>query len=219
MPRCRGKAKSTGKRCKIEVADGHWCEHHDPETTFSEMDENGRMTQAAFARLIDRSAERVRQYREKGILELEDDGKLDVEKSIEAIITHGDLSRGSLPFRLYEKHVGPLPAGGSSGDDEEDESLQHQLLVAKVQRTAQMARKAKLQADEIEAKLIPLEEVERQWFEICRQTRDKILTVPDRVAGELAGLTDDRAVYETLTRELHDALVDLADDLEELAAA
>ncbi len=218
MPRCRGKAKTTGKRCKRTVKDGYWCDDHPPEDAFEEMDESGRMTQAAFARLIERSDERVRQYRKQGILELEDDGKLDVAKSIEALILHGDVDRGSLPFDLYEKHVGPIEAGADEGSDEK--SLKHQKLVADVNLRVQQARLAKIKADEHDGLLVDAEEIERERFEIARTTRDRLMILPDRVAAQLVAMESEREIAVFLQEEIRQALSSLCDDLrEEFAAA
>lgn len=177
------------------------------------MGDDGRMTQAAFARLIDRSAERVRQYRQQGILELEDDGKLDVAKSIEALILHGDMSRSSLPFDLYEKHVGPLEAGADSGSDVGD--LQRQKLVAEVNLKVQQARKARLQSDEFEGTLVSAEDAQRDWFNIARQTRDKLMSIPDRVAAQLAGMTNEHEIHAQISDEIRIALADIVKDLKE----
>lgn len=215
MPQCRGKTDA-GKQCTRQVADGHWCYQHPPEDAFDEMDENGHMTQAAFARLIERSDERVRQYRKRGIFGLEDDGKIDVAGAIEALVVHGDLSRSSLPFDLYEKHIGPFEAGV---EDADTESLTHQKLVAEVNLKVQQARKARLKADEIEELLVSAEEAKRAWFTISRQTRDKLMSVPDRLAAQLATMSDEHAIYDELTREIRQALADLDDDLEEIKAA
>lgn len=54
--------------------------------------------------------------------------------------------------------------------------------------------------------LIEVVTVEKVVFEKGRQTRDALLSLPDRLAGILAAETDRAKVHATLTKEIHQAL-------------
>jgi len=74
------------------------------------------------------------------------------------------------------------------------------------------ARRENIRADQEEGALVEIKQVEADFFEHARRTRDAILNVPDRIGGELAGCTDQHVVTMKLTEELIQALTELAND-------
>ena len=77
-------------------------------------------------------------------------------------------------------------------------------------REAYLARLAKLDYEERTGKLVPLDKVKVDLFRAVRQTRDMILSIPDRVSPELAGMTDPAVIRTRLADELTRALEALA---------
>lgn len=80
------------------------------------------------------------------------------------------------------------------------------------------ARKAKADADlkelkaaEIRGELVHASEIQSTVFEKFRPIRDAVLSVPDRVAGQVAAEGNPRSVRQIISRELEAALVDLCD--------
>jgi len=61
-----------------------------------------------------------------------------------------------------------------------------------------------------QGELAVLKDVERDVFNMARRVRDAILNIPDRISPELASTTDTHQVNVKLTRELIQALEELA---------
>ena len=82
---------------------------------------------------------------------------------------------------------------------------------ARTLKETYMAKLAQLDYDVKIGKLVSAEEVKNKVFQAARVTRDAILNIPDRIAGELAAETDYHRVYDLLKRELQQALEEMAD--------
>jgi len=76
-------------------------------------------------------------------------------------------------------------------------------------RELYMARLAKLEYEERSGKLVSAEEVVEAAFNRGRVTRDRMLTIPDRISCLLAAESDERKIYDMLTAEIRDALIEL----------
>lgn len=61
-------------------------------------------------------------------------------------------------------------------------------------------------------KLIPADQVDREWFELARLVRDTLLTIPARIADQLAREADQRKVQDLLEQELYQALEAIAEN-------
>ena len=83
------------------------------------------------------------------------------------------------------------------------------LAGAQEETARQKAAELKMKNDTAMGKLIDADEAEKQAFDCARLTRDAILSVPDRMAAELASITDVHEINDRLTRELTQALEDL----------
>ncbi len=73
-------------------------------------------------------------------------------------------------------------------------------------RVADMVYRAKLRKLEFETrqgKLIEAELVGQRWSGILVMLKDRVLGVPDKLAPEVAALTDERQVRDVLRREMH----------------
>lgn len=68
------------------------------------------------------------------------------------------------------------------------------------------ARRAQLDYDERRGELVNMKEVERRWFSLTRQARDRLMQIAPRLAGELAGETSARVIEERMSKEVRDAL-------------
>lgn len=77
---------------------------------------------------------------------------------------------------------------------------------SRARREAFMARLARLDYEERTGKLVPIDKVKVDAFRCARAARDSILAVPERLAAELAGLSDPAAVHKRLEEELTRAL-------------
>jgi hypothetical protein len=72
------------------------------------------------------------------------------------------------------------------------------------------ARKAKLEFEQLRGKLIDAEEVRKKWFTICRMTRDKLMSVPDRVVPMIAGMVDSAEMHRLVAAEIRQALEEMS---------
>lgn len=72
------------------------------------------------------------------------------------------------------------------------------------------AELAKLQTLKERGELVPAAEVKARWFEHGRAIRDNLLSIPDRIASQLAASTDAREVHVLLSEEIAGALRVLA---------
>lgn len=113
---------------------------------------------------------------------------------------------------VYRGAVSPVAA------TEDGEALPA-LTASKARREAALAALAELELEQKRGELVAVADVSRDWFKAGRTVRDRILNVPDRLAPELAALTTAEAVHRLLSRELRDALTELAnqEDLDEVA--
>jgi phage terminase Nu1 subunit (DNA packaging protein) len=73
------------------------------------------------------------------------------------------------------------------------------------------AELAALQLATQQAELVPAAEVKAAAFKLARTVRDGLMSIPDRLAAQLAGTTDARQCHTLLTEELRVALRGLAD--------
>ena len=72
------------------------------------------------------------------------------------------------------------------------------------------AELAKLQTLKERRELVPAAEVKARWFEHGRAIRDNLMSIPDRIASQLAASTDAREVHVLLSEEITGALRVLA---------
>lgn len=77
-------------------------------------------------------------------------------------------------------------------------------------REAYAARLAKLEYEERTAKLISSDEVEMRTFNLARRLRDRMQTIPRRMAAALAAEQDPRVIEQRLDDEIRQALEELS---------
>lgn len=77
-------------------------------------------------------------------------------------------------------------------------------------REAYAARLAKLEFEERTGKLISSDEVEMRTFNLARRLRDRMQTLPRRLAAALAAEQDPRVIEQRLDDEIRQALEELS---------
>ena len=102
------------------------------------------------------------------------------------------------------------PSGGSASGSQGAEREGSRYWDAKTEREEVELAKAKLQLAKDEGSLVSREAVERAAFEAGRLLRDMILSVPNRLAPEVAGMTEPPAIEVRLREELRKVLDELA---------
>lgn len=86
------------------------------------------------------------------------------------------------------------------------------LVESKTIEAAYKAKLAQLEYEEKVEKLIEVEKVKKEAFRLARVTRDAMLGIPDRVAAEIAGMTDPFAVHTKLITEIRNSIEALNTD-------
>lgn len=71
------------------------------------------------------------------------------------------------------------------------------------------ANKVSLEEDTLRGKLVPVEEVKRNWCEMVAAARAKLLALPQRIAQVAVGGSSIREVEESARKEIYDALREL----------
>ena len=77
-------------------------------------------------------------------------------------------------------------------------------------REAYAARLAKLEYEERTGKLISADDVEMRTFNLARRLRDRMQTLPHRLAAAFAAVQDPRVIEQRLDDEIRQALEELA---------
>ena len=80
------------------------------------------------------------------------------------------------------------------------------LNESRARREHYAAEKARLEALQGRGELITAADVKKEAFSLARAVRDALMTIPDRLAPELAACTDARQVHQLLSDEIRVAL-------------
>lgn len=84
------------------------------------------------------------------------------------------------------------------------------LAQSRAIREAYQARLARLDYEERTGTLVSKEKVREAAFQRARTLRDRLLALPDRLASELAAITDPRELREVLDAELRQVVKELS---------
>lgn len=79
-------------------------------------------------------------------------------------------------------------------------------FISRAKREEALAEIARLECERQKETLVAAEDVKKQAFAVARQVRDGMLNIPDRVAAELASMTDQFEIHRFLTEEIRKAL-------------
>lgn len=141
------------------------------------------MTQAEYARHRGKSRQYISRLAKAGVLVMRA-GKVDVASS-DAVL---DDRPEPVSERVTASPTDVAPAGTTFAQA----------------KTADMVFKAKLRKMEYDVrmgKLVEAELVKQRWSAVLRLIVDRILAWPNRLAPEVAALTDERQVREAILRE------------------
>lgn len=154
------------------------------------------MTQAEYARHRGKSRQYISRLAKAGVLVMRA-GKVDVASS--------DAVLDDRPEPVSERVTASPPEVAPAGTT---------FAQAK---TADMVFKAKLRKMEYDVrmgKLVEAELVKQRWSAVLRLIVDRILAWPNRLAPEVAALTDERQVREAILREARALINDLRSEVQ-----
>ena len=113
---------------------------------------------------------------------------------------------------------GKLKEHGKLVDDESlnrYKSLKDQLLEAKLHNEELRGELLRGRVKEIESKYIPRKEAIAVFEERANTVRNAVLKIPDRVADEIASMTDIRAINQLLRDEIRATLFRISEGAKE----
>ena len=127
------------------------------------------------------STQRINQLVKEGILPAPIEGKYLPRDAVSAYVRH-----------LRQREAGKSQAGEA---------------VTRLQLENQM-RRIKLQR--IAKELVPVAQVQKDWFECGRRVRDGLLNLPSRLSGVFAAELSQDKIFELFTKEIHTVLTELS---------
>ena len=113
------------------------------------------------------------------------------------------------------KKSGKLKTSGPSLDVEASERMHRERLAAQQPSASRQvkelydAKMAKLEYEKAVGLVVETSVVRREYFRLARIVRDAIMSIPDRLAGELAAEHDQIRIHAILSKELSQALAAL----------
>ena len=87
------------------------------------------------------------------------------------------------------------------------------LVDARIEKEQWAAKLKQIEYENKIGKLVDVDVVQREAFELARETRDAVLNVADRVGPVLASVTDHRRITQVLKSELKKAMAQLGERL------
>ncbi len=122
-------------------------------------------------------------------------GRLEAEAAVRKSTLERAINGDSKAARAYQGLVDDAPS-----------ALAEKKTKSEARRKAAVARLRELEAAEAEGRLVDYEAGKRAWFELCREIRDRILAVPDRVAPLVVAAADAEEARRIVDQELRSAL-------------
>lgn len=165
------------------------------------------VSQAEFAAAIGKSRQYVHKLVKAGKLPVADDGNLDPD------ICKAVLAQMRDPARTLAAQNKGLAA---LLDDEPDDAVpattyNQAALIHKLAQGQMMQLQLRKEAGE----LVEKAEVEREGFDCSRIVRDRMMALPQEVAGELVGMTDEAQIRLYLKNKIRDALMEASANVSE----
>ncbi len=84
------------------------------------------------------------------------------------------------------------------------------LSESKTLEAAYKARLAQLEYERLSGQVVDAEAVKKEAFRVARITRDSMLAIPDRLAAELAGVTEPFEVHQKMMSEIRNAITEVS---------
>lgn len=190
--RCHGFTRG-GSRCKRKAAGGRFCSLHPTA--------GGLVTKTGFAAIEGVDNSRVSQWLSSGTIEEDGEGRIEWQKAQKSIEASRDYDK---PLQRNRK---------SKADHPDEDDVRARQRRAKMLRDEERARLAQIERMKASEDLLSAEAVEAEIADHCQKFRAQILTVPDRVAGKLVGMTDRREITQLIEDELHECLTTLTTGL------
>lgn len=127
--------------------------------------------------------------------------KIDLEAGLQEWADNIDPAKQRDPAKQADTNKAMDAVGGTPS----------QYQRAKAVKETYAAQLARLEYEEKAGKLVPAAQVKAEAFKVARNVRDSLMGLPERVAAELAHMTEPREIAIYLRAQLADGLKDLQD--------
>lgn len=126
----------------------------------------------------------------------------DGHTKIDFALADKEWDANTLNTKPKPKPEAPAPERAPGAEEDWNEArTRHESLKADL---------AALRLEELQGRMVDVEDVRKEWFRLTRMVREAILNVPDRIAAQVAAEQDQHAVHQLLRGELVEALRELA---------
>ncbi len=139
-----------------------------------------RWSNAELAEVFGISAQRLGVLCKQGVVPLPQDGLHDPKIAVASYVRH-----------LKAKDEGSSKAG----EEVRKFQLENEMRSIRLQKIA--------------GELVPVDRVQRDWFQSTRRVRDAMMNLPSRLSGVFSAESDQDKIFELFTREVHAALEEL----------
>ncbi len=169
------------------------------------------ITQAEYARRRDVSRQYIHRLVTQGKIPTDDLKRIDPEIADAVLAQLSDPARrlNEMPeetesaAEIYDQDPATEPAGSGHASFAKFRSA----------REAYQAKLAQMDYEERAGKLVRKEEIDREAFEAARLIRDRLLSLPQELAGTLVSMTDEKEIIQYLRAKIRDALMDVSNDV------
>jgi phage terminase Nu1 subunit (DNA packaging protein) len=145
-----------------------------------------------------------------------ENGKIHATEADAAWAASTGAQNGSLAKSQAAGVVVPIRPGatgtGTTGHPHTDAEEEESYAEARTRKEVATANLKELEAAEKRGDLVDAHAAARQFRSMTSAARDRIMSIPQRIAGRLAGITDENEVLVLLDDELRDALDAVADE-------
>lgn len=159
-----------------------------------------RVTQAEFARQIKKTKQYVGKRVKDGTIKRDADGLIDPDEARAALRLSSD------PARVMAAEN----ADGSDDVDQKDKGGGTDYSRAATAHKEVQAKLADLEYQKRAGLVVSKADVDHEAFEAARAVRDRLMTLPQELAGALVGMTDEMEIKMFLRNKIRDALIETA---------
>lgn len=175
------------------------------------------MTQAEFARHIEKGRSWVAQLRKEDRLVMVGEGRkarVNVAESIARIAATEDPNRDDVTKR-HAKERGKEKSAKTKIPETDVEETSYQA--ARRRKETALARQAEIELAKMEGNLVDIERVKLGGMDIGAHVRQALENMADQMAPVLAPETDPEAIHAMLVDHVEQVLTDIADKIGKLA--
>ena len=140
-----------------------------------------RWSNAELAEVFGITAQRLGMLYKQGIIPLPENGLHDPKAAVAAYVRH-----------LKKKDEG----SSKTGEEVKKIQLENEMLSIRLQKIA--------------GDLVPVDRVQKDWFESTRRVRDGLMNLPSRLSGVFAAESNQEKIFDSFTKEIHEVLSELS---------